>query len=74
MNDHEEKLAALLAPKEGRSDNSLRGKALMRALQNTTPKTLTPYEWEQWYAKNGVPQSHINIREPERLKTWWKWW
>ena len=74
MDRQKEKLAALLAPNEERSDNSLRGKALKRALQKTTPKSLTAYEWEQWYAENGVPQSHINRSAPDRVKPWWKWW
>ncbi len=39
-------------------DNSLRGAALRRATRKSVPKTLTPYEWEQWYAKNGVPPEH----------------
>ncbi|GAB5452799.1 MAG: hypothetical protein Hals2KO_31270 [Halioglobus sp.] len=39
-------------------DNSLRGAALRRATLKQVPKTLTPYEWEQWYAKNGVPAEH----------------
>jgi hypothetical protein len=46
MDAHNAKLAALLASKEERTDNSLRGKALQRALQKTTPRTLTAYEWE----------------------------
>ena len=74
MDNHKAKLAGLLASKEERSDNSLRGKALKRALQKTTPKTLTPYEWEQWYAEHGVPPSHTNVSEPKRAKPWWQWW
>ncbi|MDX1735357.1 MAG: hypothetical protein R3228_13375 [Halioglobus sp.] len=44
--------------KDEQSDTSLRGKALDRALGTDIPKTLTPYEWEQWYAEHGVPESH----------------
>jgi hypothetical protein len=74
MGTNKTKLAALLASKEESTDNSLRGKALQRALQKTTPKTLTPYEWEQWYAEYGVPPSHTNVSEPKRAKPWWQWW
>ncbi|AQA18219.1 hypothetical protein BST95_08215 [Halioglobus japonicus] len=42
------------------ADNSLRGKSLQRALGKEIPKTLTPYEWEQWYEENGVPEAHSN--------------
>jgi hypothetical protein len=74
MDAHKAKLAALLDSKEERTDNSLRGKALQRALQKTTPKTLTAYEWEQWYAEYGVPPSHKNMSEKKRAKPWWQWW
>jgi hypothetical protein len=72
-------VSALLTSNEQRSDNSLRGKSLQRALQTGPPKTLTPYEWEQWYAEHGVPQSHIRASEPSRTepapsKPWWRWW
>ena len=52
-----------------RTDNSLRGKSLRRALGKDVPKTLTPYEWEQWYAENGVPEAHkhpVNTEASER--------
>ena len=39
-------------------DNSLRGKALDRARKGRVPKTLTPYEWQEWYAEHGVPPGH----------------
>lgn len=35
------------------TDNSLRAKALRRAMSGKTPRTLTPWEWEEWYAANG---------------------
>ena len=41
-----------------RNDNSLRGKSLARALEKEVPKTLTPYEWQEWYAVHGVPSTH----------------
>ncbi len=53
--------------------NSLRSKALRRAMHETLPKTLTPYEWEQWYAEHGVPESHRDGR-PAGRKRWWQIW
>lgn len=35
------------------SDNSLQAKAMRRALSGATPRTLTPWEWEEWYAAHG---------------------
>ncbi len=74
MNKGKTKLDALLATNEESSDNSLRGKSLQRALNGEAPKTLTPYEWEQWYAEHGVPQSHVDIGKPVSSKPWWRWW
>ncbi len=41
-------------------DSSLQGNAVRRAQRQQVPKTLTPYEWQQWYAEHGVPQEHRN--------------
>ena len=58
---------------EEKADNSLRGKSLQRALGGEPPRTLTPYEWEQWYAEHGVPDSH---RKPDQgaVRRWWQFW
>ena len=58
-----EKIRQLLDEKEPATDNSLRAKSLGRALAGDVPKTLTPYEWEQWYAEHGVPDSHLTPPE-----------
>lgn len=65
--DHE-RIKRLLGEKEAVSDNSLQAKTLQRALGKTPPRTLTPYEWQQWYADHGVPASHT--RGSQRLP-WW---
>lgn len=66
--DHE-RIKHLLGEKEESSDTSLQAKTLQRALGNKPPRTLTPYEWQQWYAEHGVPDSHT----PRRDKPpWWK--
>lgn len=72
--DHE-RIKDLLGEKEEASDNSLRAKSLERALEEKVPTTLTPYEWQQWYAEHGVPESHLpaNIAKPQRL-SWWRRW
>jgi hypothetical protein len=74
MSKQKATLDALLGNKEERSDNSLRGKSMQRALKSDLPKTLTAFEWEQWYAEHGVPQSHIDTSEPQGRKPWWRWW
>ena len=55
------------------ADTSLRGKSLQRALGQQVPKTLTPYEWESWYAEHGVPESHKQ-RETKPKRPWWHFW
>ena len=44
-------------------DKSLRGKALKRATAEYLPRTLTPYEWEEYYREHGRPPEHAV--EPE---------
>ena len=56
--DHE-KIRRLLGEKDELTDHGLGAKSLRRAVSGDVPTTLTPYEWEQWYAEHGVPDSHI---------------
>ncbi len=51
-----------------RSDLSLRGKAWSRAVTQRPPRTMTAWEWEEWYARHGVPESH---RKPN-TDGWWQ--
>mgnify|MGYP000058696081 CR=1 FL=1 len=44
------------------TDNSLQGKAFGRAISNAIPKTMTPWEWEEWYAVHGKPD-HFTTRD-----------
>ena len=39
-------------------DLSLRAASLRRATGRELPRTLTPYEWQQWYDEHGVPSEH----------------
>ena len=55
------------------ADTSLRGHSLQRALGRQVPKTLTPHEWQQWYAEYGVPDSHKGGSNKTR-RSWWKFW
>lgn len=38
--------------------NSLRDQALKHIDPDYVPRTLTPHEWEAYYARVGVPRSH----------------
>ena len=63
----------ILAQDDARADNSLRAKSLDRALSARLPNTLTPYEWEQWYAEHGVPDSHVR-KQADPKRSWWRFW
>ena len=73
MTSRDDKIRELLGEKEEASDLSLRGNALRRATQNKVPTTLTPHEWEQWYAEHGVPSSHQQGEKEKKKKRWWHW-
>lgn len=45
------------------TDNSLQGKAFSRATSNVIPKTMTPWEWEEWYAMHGKPEHFKTNKE-----------
>lgn len=67
-----EKIRRLLGEKEPPTDHSLRAKSLGRALDGDIPKTLTPYEWEQWYAEHGMPDSHVAPPPTKKNTPWWR--
>ena len=67
-------LTPLAHTSDERVDNSLQGKALRRAKQNDVPRTLTPYEWEQWYAAHGVPENHRAEPAETSRRKWWHFW
>ncbi len=54
------------------SDNSLQQKALERATGNKVPTTLTPWEWQEWYAEHGVPDSHKPRDAAAPRRSWWQ--
>jgi hypothetical protein len=66
---------------ETKNDHSLREKSWKRATGEAVPKTLTPYEWLEYYKQYGIPESHRGgpdqeHKRPEglvkRLKHWLK--
>lgn len=63
----------ILGEQEKQGDTSLRAHSMQRALGKQVPKTLTPYEWEQWYAEHGVPESHSQ-GERATPRRWWQFW
>ncbi len=40
------------------ADTSLQRQAERHIDRDYVPRTLTPHEWEQWYAAHGVPPGH----------------
>ncbi len=63
----------ILGEQGEQGDTSLRAHSMQRALGKQVPKTLTPYEWEQWYAEHGVPETH-NKSERASRRRWWQFW
>lgn len=61
----------ILADGDERSDTSLRGHSLQRALSQDVPKTLTPYEWQEWYKLHGVPEGHVQSTQGSKRR-WWQ--
>lgn len=62
-------------------DKSLSAQAYERATSGEPPTTLTPWEWEQWYAEHGMPEKFkedgsgqtSSTKEKETAKpVWWK--
>ena len=68
--DHE-RIAQLLGSEQKNADTSLRAKSLRRATGGEVPHTLTPYEWEHWYAQHGIPDSHLQ-QPQQRRAPWWR--
>lgn len=73
MTDNKTRIDRILNKDENSADTSLRAKSLQRATRGTVPKTLTPYEWEQWYSEHGIPGTHLQPTQ-KRASPWWKKW
>ncbi len=62
----------LLGEREAEADHSLQKQALERATGNKIPTTLTPWEWQEYYAAHGVPESHKSSPKPAPATPWWR--
>ncbi len=62
----------LLGEAEAENDHSLQKQALDRATGDKIPTTLTPWEWQEYYAAHGVPESHKPSARPAPAKPWWR--
>jgi len=58
MRNREKILELVKTEKEPQKDLSLQAKARKRAMESIVPRTLTPWEWQEWYERHGVPESH----------------
>ena len=68
MPRHEDRIRRILAEKEEEpGDHSLCGHALRRAVDGETPRTLTPWEWQECYAAHGQPEA---LKPPPRWLRW----
>ena len=69
------RIRQILNETEEAKDTSLRGHALKRATEQELPRTLTAWEWEQWYADNGKPEAHRElVPESPAESRWRRWW
>ncbi len=55
--------------KDPNKATDLRGKALLRARDDKTPRTMTPYEWLDYYETHGIPQEH---QQKTPKKSFWQ--
>lgn len=69
---NQRRIREILGDSEQAPDHSLRGHALRRARSLEAPRTLTAWEWEQWYAEHGVPQQHRAEPSKNRAPPWWR--
>ncbi len=67
---NQQRIREILQDKEEEQDHSLRGQALERATGRQVPRTLTPWEWQQWYEQHGQPVEHR--REASEPLPWWR--
>ncbi|MEE4147191.1 MAG: hypothetical protein V2I26_20470 [Halieaceae bacterium] len=64
-------IAHILGDAQPAADTSLRAQSLARATSADVPRTLTPFEWEQWYEQHGVPEEHQQ-RPRTTAPSWWR--
>ena len=69
---NQRRIREILGDKEPEIDHSLRGQAMERATGDRVPRTLTPWEWEEWYASHGRPEGHQQAAKTERRPGFWQ--
>jgi hypothetical protein len=70
----QKRIRQILNEAEEAKDVSLRGHALKRATERDVPRTLTAWEWEQWYAENDKPKAHQSGPKAASRSPWWQRW
>ena len=79
MTDKKKLIDDILDADKAPIDTSLRGNALRRATSSEVQRTLTVWEWEEYYRIHGVPESHINASSSpnvgfwQRVRAWLPW-
>lgn len=68
----QKRIRQILNQAEEEKDTTLRGHALKRATAHDVPRTLTAWEWEQWYADNGKPDTHKSAEPGTPTPSWWR--
>ena len=54
---NQKRIREILGEKDEAVDLSLQSKAYERAMSESVPTTMTPWEWEEWYALHGKPEA-----------------
>ena len=67
---NQRRIREILGEQEPEKDHSLRAQAMERAAEDGVPRTMTPWEWEQWYASHGMPDQHRV--KPESSRSLWQ--
>ena len=69
---NQRRIREILGEKEAENDHSLRGQAMERAKEDRVPRTLTPWEWEEWYASHGRPADHAQRESSAEHPGFWR--
>ena len=69
---NQRRIREILGEKEPENDHSLRGQAMERAKEDRVPRTLTPWEWEEWYASHGRPADHAQPETSAEHPGFWR--
>lgn len=77
MSRHEELIKKILNEDEKSAEdpiNTLRAHSFDHLSDDYLPKTMTPYEWLEYYEQHGVPESHKQQVEPTAKPAKRPWW